>query len=396
MTSDHKALGKEVLIHCKKLVRQGLFAEADDLLTSIVNDGRAELTEKLEWINIASIQGKHEIGLQRLRGTRDEHHGLDWRQVETDLFIRARMFSEAIDLLKQICRGSSGDSPEAIKLAYAETLRRIEEELNTGRQTTSCNHMTFCINLDEHVQKFSRCLTEAGLANLKLNRIAGVKGGHLPARLLPRFGEMVSSRFKGTLGCFLSHFSAWERFLDTKADYALILEDDFRPLIRFPETISALRLPPSFDICWLNEGMATSIAGDFGVAPVTEVVLKRSSTTWTGNGGYGYLVSRPGATKLLEQVSEDGFFGDVDWRMLAYSLDPDIIYKLPNLHFAKQAMAAHLKIVRARKSFLSYAGSIALFGIVYTGSSRTAQNTGKHVHEELTSAAHPGIRFRGG
>ncbi|WP_395663661.1 hypothetical protein [Aestuariivirga sp.] len=39
----------------------------------------------------------------------------------------------------------------------------------------------------------------------------------------------ISHKFKGTLGCFLCHLRAWELLLESKKDYALIVEDGFRP-----------------------------------------------------------------------------------------------------------------------------------------------------------------------
>jgi len=39
----------------------------------------------------------------------------------------------------------------------------------------------------------------------------------------------IRHKFKEPLGCFLCHLRAWELFLESKNDYALAVEDGFRP-----------------------------------------------------------------------------------------------------------------------------------------------------------------------
>ena len=45
-------------------------------------------------------------------------------------------------------------------------------------------------------------------------------------------------------------------------------------------------------------------------------------------GTYGYFLSRAGAAQLIARCDEDGFHGDVDWRITAYCTPPDLPRRL--------------------------------------------------------------------
>jgi glycosyl transferase family 25 len=174
------------------------------------------------------------------------------------------------------------------------------------------DYAAYCINLDEHDQKWKRCQIEGASANLGFTRIPGTRGSYLPDSILTNLGEGVSDKFKGTLGCFLSHLHAWELFLKSNKDFALVVEDDFRPMVRFPSTIASFGLPDSFDICWMNERMDLSKPGSPVFKDIQHAVRKRASSNWRACGAEGYIISRSGAVKLTQYVQEDGLLGDVD------------------------------------------------------------------------------------
>ena len=65
-------------------------------------------------------------------------------------------------------------------------------------------------------------------------------------------------------------------------------------------------------------------------------------------GGQGYLLSRPGAETLLRRTEEDGFFGDVDWRLVAYCMERESLESLPLSTFAHQALTAQFGVIASR------------------------------------------------
>jgi len=109
------------------------------------------------------------------------------------------------------------------------------------------------------------------------------------------------------------------------------------PLLDLPPKLGPLGLPAGYDICFVNDRLEPRIDPN----PVNAPSLHRLADVMRGfppddnaPGGDGYIVSRQGAAKLLAWVGQDGFTGDVDWRMLAYAMDPAAIDALPRHAFA--------------------------------------------------------------
>ena len=51
-------------------------------------------------------------------------------------------------------------------------------------------------------------------------------------------------------------------------------------------------------------------------------VLNRSGK---GPGSDGYVITRAGAQKLLSVTSQDLYFGNIDWRLIRYSVTADLL-----------------------------------------------------------------------
>jgi len=370
------------LAFARTLVERGLFQEADDLLTEAVARDGMTLLEVSEWIKIASFQGEHARALKRLDAAKAATKGVNWLGVEQAALLSARRFQPLVSLFQQQLQTREGEDAIRQKLSYVSSLMEIEKEFRGGLDSLP-DYPAYCINLDEYDQKWKRCQIEGASANLGFMRIPGVRGSYLPDSVLPRLGKGIKDNFKGTLGCFLSHLRAWELFLESGKEHALIVEDDFRPIVRFPGAFGAFGLPQGFDICWINQ--RTDLPGSRALKfiDIWQAIRKKASPKWRACGADGYIISRSGARKLREYVAEDGLLGDVDWRMLAYSLQPEEVSGLPEQSFPRMAMEALLPVMKPRTPLRSYAASIGLVGLVLTGSSRKIQNSGGHVHESV-------------
>jgi GR25 family glycosyltransferase involved in LPS biosynthesis len=371
----------ESLRTAQLLLRKGLFREADEAIDSAVTGERADVSVKLFWLKIASLMGDHARALSRLETVKTSMPGAEFGEVEIDLLIQARSFAKAESACRAMAQRRGGISAaiqERIKLI--ETLSAIESCSSVGAGSGS-EYVAYCINLDSQPQKWQRCECEGRQANISLNRISGLKGTSLPNAVVARLGDRVDPRKKGNLGCFVSHFNAWERFVETEHDTALIVEDDFRPRIRFPKSLDLLGIKTEFDICWLSERMATAKSGELTFNRVEDVAELRTANTSAGQrwhwavGTEGYLVSRSGALKLLEYVNEDGFFGDVDARLLAYSLSPESKSRMSIHSLSRKLVDAHFQIIKQRKPILSLAASVGLIGLIDSGSDRKEQNS---------------------
>ncbi len=198
------------------------------------------------------------------------------------------------------------------------------------------------VNLDRNTER--RAWTERlfGQGPAPLSRIPGVEGSRLALPAVQRLlGEPSDPALRGTLGCFLSHAAAWESVALRGLGHLLVIEDDVIPLLDLPARLGPLGLPPGYDVCFVNDRLEPRL----DPAAINAPSLHRLADAMLGfppednaPGGDGYIVSAKGATKLLAWVAQDGFTGDVDWRLLAYGMDPAAIAALPRKAFAWQAL----------------------------------------------------------
>jgi GR25 family glycosyltransferase involved in LPS biosynthesis len=147
----------------------------------------------------------------------------------------------------------------------------------------------------------------------------------------------------GAVGCALSHKLAWESFLETDAEAAIIFEDDVIALVpdlgpRLQRVLDSL--PADFDICYLgyHGGLPTRYFDSPCFAPpgaardaVSEALvdayirgtqLEENCVLAEGlvTGLYMYVVSRLGAKQLLDAIFP-----------LELQVDVAVAKELPNL-----------------------------------------------------------------
>ena len=186
------------------------------------------------------------------------------------------------------------------------------------------------VNLDRNGEREAELRRQFAGSLPPLHRSAGVEGRRLSAAAVTRLGG--DPQMRGTLGCFLSHAGAWEAMLERGDDYCLIVEDDVIPLLDLPAGLDGLELPAAFDLVFVNDRIAPRLdpAAAAGFTTRTlEAAMHAFPADDNAPGGDGYILSRAGARKLLEWVTEDGFGEDVDWRLIAYGLSPAAIAGLP-------------------------------------------------------------------
>ena len=99
-----------------------------------------------------------------------------------------------------------------------------------------------------------------------------------------------------------------------------------------------MELPQGYDICFVNDRLEPRLIDPEAVEAffpyhLADVML-RFPPDDNAPGGDGYILSAQGAAKLLGWVAQDGFGGDLDWRLLAYGMDPDAVAALPRQAFA--------------------------------------------------------------
>ncbi len=86
--------------------------------------------------------------------------------------------------------------------------------------------VAYVINLDSEVKRWESCNAEASILNLTLYRVSAIKADDLSQSVYAT---------KGVQAAWKSHCKALKIFLDSGADYAFLLEDDFE--ITHPQII---------------------------------------------------------------------------------------------------------------------------------------------------------------
>ena len=218
-------------------------------------------------------------------------------------------------------------------------LNRLPDARATGHDTA--DHDAYVINLDRNHDRLAEMQRRFNGFPVPPQRLPAVDGNRLARSAVASLAAADAPR--GTIGCFLSHAAAWERLLAGVSPCALVLEDDAQPMLVLPASTAAFGLPPGWDVVWVNQRMQPQADPDdttgFTVHPVLDAV-RGFPASHNAPGGDGYLISRNGARKLLDWCAADGFRGDVDIRMLAYSLRAPDLAALPTASPTVQCLAS--------------------------------------------------------
>jgi GR25 family glycosyltransferase involved in LPS biosynthesis len=180
----------------------------------------------------------------------------------------------------------------------------------------------YCINLKERPDRWERFIQQPGVTRLSqtfpFERFEGINGKLLDIKNDSR----VSLRTKrnilyqkrrdhedldtpGGVGCYLSHYSCWKKFLETEKEKVLILEDDAEiPNDFLQQLMTAMEDLNQEDIKRPDIWM---LAKPFG--PGLSKALELGSPTYSKNWSYdimapltGYIVTREGAKALCDNA----------------------------------------------------------------------------------------------
>jgi hypothetical protein len=381
---------KSPRVQARSLFKQGAWSEADRVLSAAAAAPESSVQDTVEWVKSAALRGDFPETAQRLKHARSRWKTVNWAPLEGKTLLMSRDYGRASSLIVAALL-TVRDPQEAAVLKdlklESDLMKSVVARLSAAEQHAAPGDLgVYAINLDENVDRWDRISSLVRPRSLR--RIAGVPGRCLADGIMVRFGPQVSPQFKGTLGCFLAHFAAWETHLKSVEPYALILEDDCLPLIDIPESSAALMLPEDFDICFLTSGVGKvdKEEQEQGVLPVyrpVEMTISRLAPVLIAPGAYGYVLSRRGAERLIARVNEDGFFGDVDWRMISYCLPRRSFDDYPKESFSRGALAAHFRVLAPREPMVGFTCHPGLIKPGHLDSIRTQNNKGRHAHLEL-------------
>lgn len=205
---------------------------------------------------------------------------------------------------------------------------QLRMRLESFREAKPADHMPSSIlNLDREPRKLavSQKLLPGG--GIFPERVSAVDG-----KQLPEFALLSGSNFRvlsnlgpGVIGTALSHIKVWEDLVHSHDEYRLVLEDDAIPFVHWGLLESVVERTLSNELVWVNDRMSAIYGAHTPTKGASEWhpwdALSDLGSPASGIGTDGYIISRSGASKLLEAFFEDGIVGHVDWQLGAYSIE---------------------------------------------------------------------------
>ena len=160
---------------------------------------------------------------------------------------------------------------------------------------------TWVINLDRAPQRLARVGAALDALGLRWTRFAAVEGRLLEPqeqeRLLDRAGfERLHGMTPtpGELGCYLSHLGVMQNFLQSPAEFALVLEDDVQPTAALPEVLARLlQAQARWDMVKLSAIHSGSPIGVLDLPQGHQLGVMLSRCT----GSSAYLINRRAAQR---------------------------------------------------------------------------------------------------
>jgi len=195
------------------------------------------------------------------------------------------------------------------------------------------------INLDrrqDRMNKFSETITKHNLEYKRFSAIDGIK--LTSTRQLRRIFDPNNYRWsRGVIGCALSHLSLWIDLVNSDEQGMIILEDDVQFANHFKTKLGIVCKECAnidWDVVYIGTFPRNNTSDDQYDQYVTPKLLKKGaeeSVRYTYGGTIGYMISKKGATKLLQYIDKHGMVCAIDTMMLLAANDANIYFVEPQL-----------------------------------------------------------------
>ena len=165
----------------------------------------------------------------------------------------------------------------------------------------------YIINLDTSPQRYQYISQYVNKLGLPVQRVAAINGAKIKSNEIPKVLDTKQYKHHlghipkaGTIGCSLSHIKAWQTFLQSDSEFALIFEDDV--------SFDSMKMKQSVDNLLKNKNIWD--IGSFEIshhgAPLLIKKLDNTQnlvvyTTEVADSG-AYIINRKAAIKLLNKA----------------------------------------------------------------------------------------------
>jgi glycosyl transferase family 25 len=217
----------------------------------------------------------------------------------------------------------------------------------------------FVINLARSTLRLQQTQTRLNQVNLSFERIDAIDGAALSdAQKLKHYSPQLNSQqyyyplSDGQIGCYLSHRKAWQRIIDQKLDYAIVLEDDFyidESIHTAIKNIENLNFPWQLIKLSAYQSRYRPIAFSSELKDGQDIVIHKKLMT----GCCATAISFLGAQQLLKATEQFGRPVDSDlqhcWEtnVFGYSLMPYPIRQDEDIKSDIKARSTQLKVKKA-------------------------------------------------
>lgn len=188
-----------------------------------------------------------------------------------------------------------------LKDSYSYTDQEFSDDYKKG------SIGSYLINLDRCKERYNYVIDDIKALGYPVERISAVDGNLLTKKRIKEIFDADAYRnyngkmpHVGMMGCSLSHFTAWKRFLESDHEYALIFEDDV--------SFSAKYLKRIIDIVLKHQDLwdinSFAIRGDGAPIRLKKILGPQRLSVYTSKieDAGCYLITRKAAKALLSKA----------------------------------------------------------------------------------------------
>lgn len=207
---------------------------------------------------------------------------------------------------------------------------------------TKCK--TYIINLDRREDRWNKFVkdNDSFLKFLKYERYSAVDGKLIKnsCQLQQIFETNDYNMRRGMVGCLLSHVKLYTELINSSYEFFIILEDDIECTPDFENKYNnILKQTSDWDIIFLGHHIRDKEKQKDELNRDIMPIITKRNTYWSFlhslGGTGGYMITKTGATKLLDFINKTGATNGIDTLIQKSANDLSIYYPNPHLIFSE-------------------------------------------------------------
>jgi GR25 family glycosyltransferase involved in LPS biosynthesis len=206
------------------------------------------------------------------------------------------------------------------------------------------NFKTFVVNLDRRRDRWESFIKNAdsSIKFLNYERFSAVDGKDIKnsCQLQQIFENNDYNMRRGMVGCLLSHVKLYTDLINSNYDYFIILEDDIEFTPNFEDkynNVFSQLSDKSWDFLFLGHHVKDKNKQNDELNKDKTPIITKRNAYWSFlnslGGTGGYIITKQGATKLLDFINKTGSTNGIDTLIQKSANELDVYYTNPHLIF---------------------------------------------------------------